>query len=117
MLDQLLGAHLTLLIGKGVPTVVQVHDPGCQLCQRLRSNADVAMRGFDEVLLYRVADITTRPGYALQRRHDVPHVTLLLFDGDGELRNVLSGVRDSDSLRKSFQAHVDRWGASTPDSS
>ena len=102
--------HDLSVIGQGIPTVVQVHDPGCQLCQRLRNNANTAMRGLDDVLLYRIADITTRAGHALQRRHDVPHVTLLLFDGEGELRNVLKGVRDSDSLRRAFRFHVERWG-------
>ncbi len=110
-------SHDLSVIGKGVPTVVQVHDPGCQLCQRLRKNANTAMRGFDGKLLYRVADVTTPAGHAIQRRHQVPHVTLLLFDGDGELRNVLNGVRDSDSLRKAFELHVNRWGTAPQNSS
>ena len=109
--------HDLSVIGQGVPTVVQVHDPGCQLCQRLRKNANEAMRGLDDQLLYRVADVTTRAGHAIQRRHQVPHVTLLLFDGDGELRNVLNGVRDSDSLRKAFELHLNRWGREAEDSS
>ena len=109
--------HDLSVVGQGVPTVVQVHDPGCQLCQRLRKNANTAMRGFDGKLLYRVADVTTPAGHAIQRRHQVPHVTLLLFDGDGELRNVLNGVRDSDSLRKAFELHVNRWGSAPQNSS
>ena len=61
--------------------------------------------------------MTTRAGHALQRRHQVPHVTLLLFDADGELRKVMRGVRDSDSLRVAFRLHLDRWGKRPPETS
>jgi hypothetical protein len=37
-----------------------------------------------ERLLYRIADISTAQGRQLQSRHDVPHITLLLFDGDSK---------------------------------
>ena len=98
--------HDLSVIGTGLPTVVQIHDPGCRLCRQLRNNTDDAMRGLDEQLIYRIADITTTDGRRLQRKYDVEHVTLLLFDGAGELRNVLTGVRDEDSLRRSFEHHI-----------
>ena len=102
--------HDLSVIGKGIPAVVQVHNPNCQLCSQLRRNASAAIEGFDGRLLFRVADITTRRGHRLQRRYDVEQVTLLLFDGRGELRNVLSGVRDEDSLQRAFTTHLNRWG-------
>ena len=103
--------HDLSVIGKGIPAVVQIHNPSCQLCQRLRKNAIVAMKGLDDRLLYRVADITTPRGQRLQRRHDVPHVTLLLFDGQGELRKVIEGVKGETSLHRLFLAHVEKWGS------
>ena len=98
------------MIGQGVPVVVQIHDPGCSLCNRLRRNADAAAEHFDDRLLFRIADISTSAGRRLQRRYDVPHVTLLLFDAEGELRNVLSGVKSEEILRHSFARHLQRHG-------
>ena len=103
-------SHDLSVIGKGVPTVVQIHDPKCSLCNQLRRNADTAIGHFGDRLLYRIADITTPAGRRLQVRHDVPHVTLLLFDGEGQLRNVLTGVKSDELLRRSFEIHLDRWG-------
>lgn len=95
-------SHDLSVIGNGVPTVVQIHDPGCRLCQSLRRNVDSVKGEFRDRIQFRIADIHTRSGRALARRYDVPHVTLLLFDGDGKLVTVLSGVRDPDDLRPSF---------------
>ena len=102
-------SHDLAVIGKGVPTIVQIHDPNCPLCNQLRSNATSAADRFGERLLYRIADIKTPQGLQLQRRHDVPHVTLLLFDGKGELRRVLTGVKSDDVLYRAFEAHLERW--------
>ena len=99
-------------IGEGKPVVVQIHDPSCQLCLQLRKNASAAVDRLDGQILFRVADITTPQGRALQQRHDVENVTLLLFDGGGKLRNVLQGVKSDDLLHKTFAAHIERWGAS-----
>ena len=89
-------------IGQGKPVVVQIHDPSCQLCLQLRKNASAAVDRLDGQILFRVADITTPQGRALQRRHDVENVTLLLFDGRGKLRNVLNGVKSDELLHRSF---------------
>ena len=96
-------------IGQGTPVVVQIHDPGCQLCLQLRKNANSAIDKLDGDLLFRIADITTPQGRALQLRHDVGNVTLLLFDGKGELRNVLKGVKSDELLHKTFTSHIERW--------
>ena len=102
--------HDLSVIGKGVPTIVQIHDPGCSLCNQLRRNADAAASQFGGRILYRIADISTPQGRQLQLRHEVPHVTLLLFDGKGELRNVLTGVKSEGVLHRSFEIHLERWG-------
>jgi len=96
-------------IGKGKPVVVQIHDPSCQLCLRLRKNASAAIDRLEGV---RVADITTPQGRALQLRHDVENVTLLLFDSGGKLRNVLQGVKSDELLHRTFAAHIERWQTS-----
>ena len=96
--------HDLSVIGNGTPTVVQVHDPGCSLCQSLRDNVDTVKGEFRDSIQFRIANILTADGRALARRFDVPHVTLLLFDGKGDLVSVLRGVREPESLRPSFRA-------------
>ena len=102
--------HDLSVIGEGVSTVVQIHDPGCQLCQQLRRNASAAAGSMGDKLLFRIADVSTPEGHRLQRQHQVPHVTLLLFDGDGKLRKVLNGVKGEELLKHTFTRHIERWG-------
>lgn len=96
-------SHDLSVVGNGTPTVVQVHDTSCRLCQTLRSNVDSVKGEFRDRIQFRIADIDTSGGRAFARRYDVPHVTLLLFDGDGELVTILSGVREPSDLRPSFR--------------
>ena len=103
-------SHDLSVVGKGIPAIVQIHDTSCALCNQLRRNTDSAIKPFGDRLLYRIADISTPQGRQLQRRHDVPHVTLLLFDGEGELRNVLTGVKSDEVLQRAFEIHLERWG-------
>lgn len=94
-------------IGQGKPTVVQIHDPQCPVCNRLQKQARAALEGFGECdLVYLVANIRTGLGEAFAAEHRVPHVTLLLFDGAGALARVLSGPQDASTLRKAFEAHL-----------
>ena len=95
--------HDLSVIGNGVPTVIQVHDTGCQLCQKLRDNVNAVKGEFSDRIQFRIADIHTAEGRALASRYDVSHVTLLLFDGQGELVKTLHGVREPESLRPSFE--------------
>lgn len=77
-------AHDFSVIGNGTPTVVQVHDPSCPTCRRLKRNvADVKGR-FGDRLQFRITGLSTREGRQLAGEHDVGKVTLLLFNGDGE---------------------------------
>lgn len=94
-------------IGNGTPTIVQIHDPQCPVCRELQREARKALRSFeDEDLQYLVANIRSDKGAALANRHGVAHVTLLLFDGQGALLNVLSGPNDRDFLNAQFAAHL-----------
>ncbi|MEM8791458.1 MAG: hypothetical protein AAGE80_07560 [Pseudomonadota bacterium] len=90
-------------IGQGTPTVVQIHDPQCRLCQQLQSEARDALAGFEsDELIYLVANIRTGPGRRLASIHGVGNVTLLLFDGQGRLRDTIEGVTPSATLEERF---------------
>jgi thioredoxin-like negative regulator of GroEL len=99
-------------IGNGVPAVVQIHDPRCASCVALQHEARDAMDEFDDgELQYLVADINNDEGRTLATAHGVGNVTLLLFDGKGERRRILSGPNTSDILVHYFRVHRDRYGA------
>jgi len=96
-------------VGNGTPSIVQIHDPACQLCTKLQKETRQALGAFDEEKLnYLVANITTADGATFAATYGVPHVTLLLFDGDGEVVQVLNGVRESDELEETFTTHFRR---------
>ena len=52
---------------------------------------------------YLVANIRQTEGRELAAAHGVSHVTLLLFDGEGNRRGVLAGERSSDLLLVEFK--------------
>lgn len=90
-------------IGQGVPTVVQIHDPGCSLCTALQKETRKALKGFDPTELdYVVANIRTNEGGAFALEHGQPHVTLMLMDPDGTPVQILSGPQDRNHLRRVF---------------
>jgi hypothetical protein len=98
------------IVGRGVPAVVQVHDITCPVCSELRANVRSIEDEFDEEsLVIRVADVATAEGLAFARRYtDQRRVTLLYFDGDGDLVDVQSGLQTPGELRLSFSAHAAR---------
>jgi thioredoxin-like negative regulator of GroEL len=92
--------HDLTRMGQGKPTVVQVHDPTCPTCTALQRQTRAALSSFGECdMLYLVADIKTDEGAMFASRYGVPHVTLLLFDADGELQETLTGMRYEDELK------------------
>lgn len=101
--------HDLTRVGQGKPTIVQVHDPSCSMCTALQRETRRAMTHLGECdLVYLVANIKTTEGQAFASQYGVPHVTLLLFDGEGALVDRLHGVQDREVLRPIFDAHVDR---------
>ena len=95
-------------IGNGKPAVVQIHDPQCPTCTALQKQTRKALRNFDkDELVYLVANIKQTQGQALAARYGVAHVTLLLFDGAGNLQNTLRGMRQSDELQALFAQHLE----------
>lgn len=103
--------HDLARIGKGKPAVVQVHDPQCPTCTALQRETRRALKAFGECdMIYLVADLTQPEGQVFARRHGARHVTLVLLDGAGEVRQVLEGMRQSPELRAAFEAHVAQYG-------
>lgn len=108
-LDSMCEIDLTK-VGQGIPAVVQVHDPQCPMCQTLQRQARRALRSFeDDELRYLVANITSPDGLEFASRYGVPHVTLLLFDPEGELIEVLRGPNNADTLRTAFGNHLSKY--------
>ncbi|MEL6645935.1 MAG: hypothetical protein AAFQ79_18535 [Pseudomonadota bacterium] len=94
-------------IGNGTPSIVQIHDPTCAMCTELQRETRKALRAFDkDAVNYLVANIHSDEGSAFAARHRVQHVTLVLLDGDGQVRQILEGVRQRDELRAHFAAHL-----------
>lgn len=94
--------HRTLhdleVIGQGEPVIVQIHDPGCSTCRRLKNIVTNAI-GSDDSVLYRLADVTSSEGKALQDKYSVPHVTLLYFDGSGKHVHTTTGIQTVGDIR------------------
>jgi len=92
-------------IGQGAPSVVQIHDPNCSLCQVLQKQTRRALRAFEEdEITFLVANITTPEGQNLATIHGVGHVTLLLFDEAGQRIAVSQGVQSKQDLETLFRA-------------
>ncbi len=89
--------HDLSVIGNGTPVVVQIHDPSCPKCRRLKGATTTALEDIDGIN-YRLADITTKEGKAIQDRYQVPHVTLLYFDGKGRLQHTTNGTLSADII-------------------
>ncbi len=94
-------------IGNGIPTIVQIHDPQCPVCQALQKEARTALEAFeDNELQYLVANIRQDKGRDLAAKHGVQHVTLVLFDGKGERKEILAGPNTAGYLEEAFRRHL-----------
>ncbi|WP_136443582.1 hypothetical protein [Pacificoceanicola onchidii] len=92
-------------IGNGLPSVVQIHDPLCNQCTQLQRNTRKALTCFEDgSLQYVIANIRTEDGAAFANGLGLPHVTLVLMDGQGSVQDVLQGVRSREELKPAFQA-------------
>lgn len=91
-------------IGNGIPTIVQIHDPGCPKCRSLqRSTRNALAEMEDGAVQYLIANIKGPEGRQFASTHGVGHVTLLLFDGSGQRRDVIRGEQHSDYLLQIFK--------------
>ena len=91
------------VIGSGTPVAVQIHDHSCPLCQRLKANAEDALAQMDTPPAWRIADINTTTGANFASQHGVSHVTILLFDAQGNRQETIEGVTSANSLRDAFE--------------
>jgi len=94
-------------IGNGRPAIVQIHDPQCPVCLALQRETRDALSAFNQSdFEYLVANIRSKEGSDFANKYFVPHVTLLLFDGQGKLSKVLNGPNNSDFLKAEFANHL-----------
>lgn len=97
-------------IGNGIPAIVQIHDPSCPTCTALQREAREAVCSLDdEKVQFLVANLNTEEGRRLATRHRVGKITLLLFDGEGNMRNVLAGPNSAENLKPVFASHAARY--------
>ena len=91
-------------LGNGIPTIVQIHDPGCPSCRSLQRTTREALEQLGEgVVQYLVANIKAPDGRKFADAHGAGHVTLLLFDGNGRRRHVLRGQQHKEHLLRVFR--------------
>ncbi len=94
-------------VGQGRPSIVQIHDPNCSVCAALQRETRKALKHFDdEALDFFVANIQSDDGARFAAKYGVPHVTLLLFDSQGNLVNTLRGPQERDELRDVFEGFL-----------
>ena len=98
-------------VGLGSASIVQIHDPSCSLCATLQKQTRRAMKAYDaDRYEFLVANIKTADGALFAAKYGVPHVTLLLFDGSGELTEVVRGPIATDDLKVILDAHMKTHG-------
>ncbi len=101
--------HDLTRVGNGIASVVQIHDPQCQLCLALQKETRQALAGLDrDKPNYVIADIRTDKGARFANKYGAKHVTLLLFDKAGKLRQVINGQRGSKELQQAFTRLAER---------
>ncbi|WP_293446731.1 hypothetical protein [Planktotalea sp.] len=95
------------VIGQGTPVILQIHDPQCSMCAALQKQTRIALKSLEaDAVLYRVANISTEEGAAQQRLKGLPHVTLVLYNGEGVRQHVIQGVTPAADLLKAFQQYL-----------
>ena len=100
------------VLGSGQPTIVQVHDPACEVCVALQIEVRAALETLEQRDIgYRVANIDSGPGMAFATEYGAAHATLLFFDGDGNMIRKMQGASDRNTLRAAFMAHLAAEGA------
>lgn len=97
-------------IGAGKPVVVQIHDTSCPDCRSLKSRSLNVLENQSDIL-FRIADIATAEGRALQNKYGVQKTTLLLFDAEGKRIDTVIGLQTSEELQNLFaRSFPTSWG-------
>lgn len=99
--------HDLTVVGEGKPVIVQIHDPNCPTCRRLKKAVSGTL-GSDKSVLYRLANIKTAEGKALQNKYSVPHVTLLFFDAKGSHVHTTTGLQTSMEIDSAIKRYFPR---------
>ncbi len=97
--------HDLSVIGNGTPTVVQVHDPSCPSCRRLKGQTTSALKASPNIQ-YRIADLTSAEGREMGAKFGVGKVTLLLFDKKGNHVHTVQGVTPAEQLEATFKQYL-----------
>lgn len=97
--------HDLSVIGQGVPVIVQIHNPSCPTCRRLKNAVTSAIKG-QVNLEFRLADITSREGKAIQDKYNVPHLTLLFFSKKGELLHTARGLLTPEQITSRINRYL-----------
>lgn len=100
--------HDLSVVGNGTATVVQIHDPGCRLCNRLKSNLAEVKGEFKEKIQFKTANILKQEGKSFAKKYNVPHVTLLFFNKQGKRVDTLQGVSSVDEIKSSLERLAQR---------
>lgn len=90
-------------VGKGMNTIVSIHDPNCPHCQALKKQVDLVRPEFDGKIKFLIADLQTDEGRFFAQYHQVRSVTLVFFNPEGQKITILEGEQTADFLRKAFQ--------------
>ena len=96
------------VIGNGKAAVVQIHDPGCQLCQQLKRNLNRVKGDFEDSVQFKIANIKNKKGNEFASKHRVGHVTLLFFDKRGRRTNIINGVTPPAEIRQALEQLTNR---------
>ena len=94
--------HDLTVIGNGQPAVIQIHDPSCPTCRRLKGIMKNTIDS-DDPINYRLADITTPEGKELQEKYRASKVTLLFFDARGKHVHTTQGLRTPEEIKDTVE--------------
>ena len=98
--------HDLSVIGSGKPVVVQIHDPSCPVCRKLKTQVKAATKDRDD-LAYRLADISTEKGRKFQTQYNAAKITLLFFDAKGRHHATTQGLLTAEELSQNLSAITD----------
>lgn len=96
--------HDLTVVGSGKPVVVQIHDTSCPVCRRLKSRAETVL-GKQNDIAFRIADILTPEGRAMQESYGVQKTTLLFFDAQGNHVDTVFGLQTIEQIESRIALH------------